>query len=365
MKCICDRVALLEALSATSSVAAARTPKPILQCVRLTAAKDALTVTAYDQEVGLRQHVRQIDVTKTGESLVNCERLLAIVRESADETLAFETKDDILHIRGADSHFQVIGQSAREFPPVPDMEGDADFSVKVGVLREAVGQTLFAAARENTRYAINGVLWQKKGKNLQLIATDGRRLAMSSVSLEKSVGEEVSAIVPAKALNLLSKLHFAADEVIQVKLSTNQIILRSDRATISSVLVEGHFPKYEDVVPRDNDKKISLKTDEFMSAVKRASLLSGVESKGIRIHVSSEGLVLSGRAQEQGEATVKLSGIEYGGPALDIGFNPEFLVDALKVCGETVSFELKEPSRPGVIRSGPVFLYVVMPVNLS
>lgn len=365
MKCICDRLALLEALSATSSVAASRTPKPILQCVRLTAAKDALTVTAYDQEVGLRYHVRQVDVSKTGETLVSCERLLAIVRESGDETLSFETGDDVLHVRGADSHFQVIGQNVREFPPVPDMEGDADFNVKVGPLREAVGQTLFAAARENTRYAINGVLWQKKGKNLQLIATDGRRLAMSSVSLEKSVGEECQAIVPTKALNLISKLHFAADEVVHVKLSSNQIIMKSDRATISSVLVEGHFPKYEDVVPRDNDKKISIKTDEFMSAVKRASLLSSVESKGIRIKVSGEGLVLSGRAQEQGEATVKLSGIEYGGPGLDIGFNPEFLIDALKVCGETVSFELKESSRPGVIRSGPVFLYVVMPVNLS
>lgn len=365
MKCICDRLALQEALSATSSVAATRTPKPILQCVRLSATKEALTVTAYDQEVGLRYHVKQVDVSKAGETLVSCERLLAIVRESNDETLSFETGDDVLHIRGADSHFQVIGQSVREFPPVPDMEGDPDFSMKVGLLREAVGQTLFAAARENTRYAINGVLWQRKGKHLQLIATDGRRLAMSGVSLEKSVGEEAHAIVPTKALNLLSKLHFAADEVIQVKLSPNQVILRSDRATISSVLVEGHFPKYEDVVPKDNDKKINIKTDEFMSAVKRASLLSSVESKGIRIKVSGEGLVLSGRAQEQGEATVKLSGIEYSGPALDIGFNPEFLIDALKVCGETVSFELKEPSRPGVIRSGPVFLYVVMPVNLS
>ncbi len=365
MKCICDRIALLEGLSATSGVAAGRTPKPILQCVKLSATKETVTLTAYDQEVGLRYHVRQVDVTKTGETLVNCERLLAIVRESADETLAFETEDDALHVRGADSHFQLMGQSTREFPPVPDMEGDADFSVKVGPLRDAIGQTLFAAARENTRYAINGVLWEKSGKNLQLVATDGRRLAMSAVSLEKSVGEEVHAIVPTKALNLVSRLHFGPDETLEVKLSPNQIILRSQRATISSVLVEGHFPKYQDVMPRDNDKKATMPTADLLSAVKRAALLSSVESRGIRISLGSDGMVLSGRAQEQGEATVKLSGVDYKGAQIQIGFNPEFLLDALKVCGDTITLELKESSRPGIIRSGPVFQYVVMPVNLS
>lgn len=365
MKCICDRLALLEGLSATSGVAASRTPKPILQCVKLTATKDALTLTAYDQEVGLRYHVRQVEVTKPGETLVSCERLLAVVRESADETMAFETEDDLLHVRGSDSHFQLMGQSTREFPPVPDMEGDIDFSVKVGALRDAVGQTLFAAARENTRYAINGVLWEKKGKNLLLVATDGRRLAMSSASLEKSVGEDVQAIVPTKALNLLSRLHFGPDETLEVKLTANQIVMRSERATISSVLVEGHFPKYQDVMPRDNDKKAAMPTADLLSAVKRAALLSSVESRGIRISLGSDGMVLSGRAQEQGEATVKLSGVDYKGSQIQIGFNPEFLLDALKVCGDSLTLELKESSRPGIIRSGPVFQYVVMPVNLS
>lgn len=366
MKCVVDRAALLDGLTATAMIAAGRTPRPILQCVKLTAAKDALTLTAYDQEVGLRYHVRQVDTSKTGETLVPNDRLLAIVRESSDETMSLESKDDLLHVRGADSHFQVIGQGVKEFPPVPDLEGQADFAVEVRALREAVEQTLFAAARENTRYAINGVLWERRDKQLRLVATDGRRLAMSMVSLEKSVcGDVQQCIVPTKPLQLLSRLHFGPDEVLEAKLTANQMVLRSERATVASVLVEGHFPKYEDVIPRDNDKKIEMTTADFYSAVKRASLMSGVDSKGIRIAFGSDGVILSGRAQEQGEATVKLSGVEYGGPALTIGFNPEFLLDALKVCGEKIVFELKEPTRPGIVRSGPVFLYVVMPVNLS
>lgn len=364
MKFVCDRLALLDALSATSALTSTRTPKPILQCVRLTAEKDQLTLTAYDQEVGLRYRVRQVDVTKPGDTLVGGERLFAIVRESADETLSFETAQDVLNVRGADSHFQIVGQNVREFPPVPDMEGDPNFTIKIGPLRSAVDQTLFAAARENTRYAINGVLWEKQDKKLNLVATDGRRLAMSSASLEKSVGEDALAIVPTKALNLIGKLHFSADESLDIRLSSNQIIFRSERATISSVLVEGHFPKYQDVIPRDQDKKIPLQTAEFLSAVKRASLLASAESKGIRIALSSEGMILSSRAPEQGEATVRLK-TEYSGPDLVIGFNPEFLVDALRVCGENITLELKDGAKPGVIKSGPNFQYVVMPVNLS
>lgn len=330
----------------------------------MTAEKDELTLTAYDQEVGLRYRIQQVEVQEPGEALVNCARLVAIIRESTDETMSFESSDNLLHVRGRDSHFQIVGQNSREFPPVPDMEGESNLSVKVGVLRNLVEKTLFAAARESTRYAINGVLWQKKDKRLKLVATDGRRLAMSDASLEKSVGDDVQAIVPTKALGLLSRLHFSGDEVLEARITSNQIIMRTDRAVISSVLVEGNFPRWEDVVPSDNDKALTLQTSEFLSAVKRAALLSSVESKGISMRLSGDMMELSSRSAERGEAKVGV-GVEYNGGDLVIGFNPEFLIDALKVCEETTKLELKDPAKPGLITSGKDFQYVVMPVNLS
>lgn len=364
MKFICDRAALNEALGATSGVTLTRTPKPILECVRLTAEDDVLTLTAYDQEVGLRYRLSEVEISAPGETLVRGERLLAIVRESSDETLAFEAVDDVLHIRGEDSHFQVFGQNVREFPPVPDLEGEADFTVKLGVIRGLIERTLFAAARENTRYAINGVLWEKVGKHLQLVATDGRRLAMSGAELEKGGSEDLEAIIPTKALGLFGRLHLEADKDVEVKISPNQIVMRCDRVTISSVLVEGRFPKYRDVMPKDLDKKIELRTEEFLSAAKRAALLTNEESKGIRLQLSTEGMVLSSRAPEQGEATVRVP-VEYTGEALEVGFNPGFLIDALKVCEEMTTLELQGSAKPGVLRSGSDFMYVVMPVNLS
>lgn len=364
MKAICDRVMLNDALNAALTVTPTRTPKPILQCVRVTAEKAGLILTAYDQELGLRYRVKEVEVSKPGEVLVMADRLAAIVRDSPDETLALETDGSTCHVRGADSHFQIYGQDVREFPPVPDLEGEPDLKIQAGALRSGIERTIFAAARESTRYAINGVLWEKRGKRLQFIATDGRRLAKAAASADKAVGSDAEAIVPSKAMSTFLRMHVAPDELIDVKMTANQIILRSDRATISSVLLEGHFPDYEKVVPTDCDKKIEPDAAEFLSAVKRAALLTNEESKGVRIALSSDGIVFSSRAPQQGEATIRLAA-KYSGPAMEIGFNPTFLMDALKVCGENIVFELKEPNKPGILRCGTEFLYVVMPVNLS
>ncbi len=364
MKIMCDRLALHDALTATTAVIATRTPKPILQCIRITASKDELVLTAYDQELGLRYHIKEVEVSKPGETLVPGDRFAAIVRESSDETLALETEADTCHVRGSDSHFQVFGQDVRQFPPVPELDGEPDLRVRADVLRTCIERTVFSAAKESTRYAINGVLWEKRGKKLQLIATDGRRLAKASASLEKSIGNDADVIVPSKAMTTFNRLHVDADEPIDVKMSPNQLIVRTARATISTVLLEGHFPKYDDVIPKDCDKKIELDTAEFLSAVRRAALLTNEESRGVRIAVSGEGLVFSSRAPEQGEATIRVNAT-YSGPKMEIGFNPAFLVDALRVCSEKVSFELKETNKPGLLRCGSDFLYVVMPVNLS
>jgi len=366
MKLICDRHMLAEALAATTAVISTRTPKPILQCVRLTATGDGLMLTAYDQEVGLRYRVAQVEVSKTGETLVSADRLASIVRESSDETLTLESKEDLLHVRGQDSHFQIYGQSVREFPPVPEFEGEADYRIMAGMLASAVERTVFAAAKESTRYAINGVLWMRKGKKLQLIATDGRRLAWTTLAIEKTRGEDgdTQAIVPVKTLNLLTRLRGEADDPVDVKIQPNQILLRTPRATISSVLVEGHFPNYEEVVPRDCTRKAELSTPEFHSGVRRAALLTNEESKGVRLSFTEGGLVLSSRAPQQGEATINVPAKLEGG-AIEIGFNPVYLIDALKACGETITIEMKEPTKPGLLRSGPDFLYVVMPVTLA
>jgi len=365
MHVIVNRSALVEILGAATGVAATRTPKEILKCVRLTTLDGALMISATDLEVALRGEVRQVEIKKPGDLLIPADKLMSIARESVDETLVVEAGDDVCHIRGQDSHFEVYGHDPREFPPVPELEGTPDFEIEADVLNGLIEKTIFAVAKENTRYAINGVLWEKQGKKLALVATDGRRLARAIGSGTASVGDDAKMIVPAKTVHVLQRILGHVEGKAAIRFSSNQVVVRVGAYVVSSALVEGQFPQYEDVVPKDSDKSIELNVGELLSAVRRAALLTNEQSKGVKLSFSKEKLILSSRAPEQGEATISLK-IDYQDAPLEMGFSPVFLIDALRVVsGPTVVLELKEANRPGIVREGQHYLYVVMPVNLS
>ena len=367
MKVICNRGALLEALLACGNVVAARTPKPVLQCVKLTAADDRLTVAATDLEVAIRYADNQVQIEQAGETLVPADKLRDIVRESVDDTLSIEIANDMANIRGQDSHFKIYTQKPADFPPVPDFEGEADLEIGGGLLKQLVTQTLFAAAKESTRYAFNGVLLNAKAKKVNLVSTDGRRLAMAKGDLisDKLPKDGAKAIIPGKALGLLDKLIDDPEETIAMQVRENQVIFHSPSATLTSNLVEGQFPPYEDVIPKDCDKRMTASTADFLSAIRRAALLTTEESKGVRMQFSKKGLVLTSRSPESGEATVNFP-CKYEGADMEIGFNPHFLTDALKIVdSDDITLELTAPNRPGLLKGGPNFLYVIMPVNLQ
>src|ERR1700730_13747651 len=166
MKVICNRGALLEALNVCGNVVASRTPKPVLQCVKLTAADDRLTIAATDLEVAIRYSDSQVQIEQAGETLLPADKFRDIVRESVDDTLAIEVTGDTANIRGQDSHFKIYTQKASDFPPGRGFQGEPHFQIIGGSLKQFIAQTLFAAARESSRYAFNGVLLNAKSKKV-------------------------------------------------------------------------------------------------------------------------------------------------------------------------------------------------------
>jgi DNA polymerase-3 subunit beta len=375
MKVLVNRAALVEALGLCQSVVLARTPKPVLTCVKLSTAQgpegNRLQLTATDMEIALEYCLTQVDIQEPGTALIPASKLSEIVNNSPDDTLTLETSGDTAVIKGADAEYKVFGYNAEEFPPISGFEGKPDFTLSAESLRNLLDRTRFAAAREMTRYAINGVLFEKKGKKLSLVATDGHRLAQSKDDLTHDSEGSMSKVVPIKAINLIDRLLIDPEQTIALQFTENRLFVQvsSDTggvsSTMSSALVEGSFPPYGDVIPKDSDKKVTLNREKFASAVLRARLLTNEESKGVRLSFSAKTLSISSRAAEIGEAKIDLP-IEYGGEAIEIGFNPNYLLDALKVAQtEEVTFELKTPNKPGLLRSGPGFLYVVMPVNLT
>ncbi|MCK4658933.1 MAG: DNA polymerase III subunit beta [Phycisphaerae bacterium] len=373
MKVQLNRGEFADAMGVISSVVPTRSTKPILRCTLLHALKDHCVLTAADQEVGIgvRMVLNQVEVGEEGRVLVAADKLAQIVRESTTDTLELEAaefgseSDSVCHVRGKGAHFQIYCQDPNDFPPVAEMSKETSFELNAKELKRLSEWTVFAAAKESTRYAINGILWDKHGDALVMVATDGRRLARAVGTVRTEGTADIRAIVPAKAMHLFLRVMADEEEPIRVAIAETQIIVGSARATISAGLIEGKFPEYQEVIPADCDKEIELSTLELLGAVRQAALLTNEDSKGVRFALSQGDLTLSSRAPEQGEATVSLP-VQYTGEPIDIGFNPVFMIEALRaVHDDTVRLKLKAPKRPGVLTVGEDLLHVVMPVNLS
>lgn len=387
MKLMIHRGALVEGLTLASGVVLSRTPKPVLTCVKLQAGKSGgtgtLNIVATDMEMTLQYSLTQVDIAEEGMALIPAAKLNDIVNNAPDDTLAVSTEQDKTTIQGGDSLFKIFGYNPDEFPPIVPFEGEPDFSLPAGTLKNLIDRTRFAAAREMSRYAFNGVLFERKGKTLSLVATDGNRLALTKAEVQAAEPHDVSVVVPIKAINLLDRLLTDPDQVVGLQFKENRLFARitagelgetkegaaasQEQATafMSTSLVEGAFPPYEAVIPKDSDKKVTLGREQFASAVRRAALLTNEESRGVRLSFSKSALSISSRSPEMGEAKIDLP-VDYDGEDIAIGFNPAYLTDALKVCEtEEVTLEMKSSNKQSLMRSGTNFLYVIMPVSLG
>ncbi len=366
MKVDFNRMALQEALALVASVVPTRTPKPILQCIKMVADKDGVRLFGTDLEIGIECRITQVEVHSKGEVVVPADRVSAIVRESIDEVIVLEAVEGTCHLKTADSHFTIYSHDAAQYPKMPSFDGKADLVIELVELQEGIKQTVFAAAKESTRYALNGILWEVSAKKLLLVATDGRRLARRKLNLLSGPGEPgYRIIVPAKTMSLLDRIGADEKDKLSVRLVDNQILIGCANVVVSSNLVEGNFPKYEDIIPTGYDKKVRFQTETALSAVRRASLLANEDSKGVKVSIAKNRVVFSCRAPEMGDAQIDVA-VDYSGEPIEIGFNPQFLVDVLRVL-KTADFdmELGQPDRPGLIKSGANFVYVVMPINLG
>ncbi|HDZ21215.1 hypothetical protein LCGC14_0226490 [marine sediment metagenome] len=366
MKVIAQTAALQDALGLVGSIVATRTPKPVLQCVKLIAKDDVLTILATDLEAGARYQIAAVQIEQEGEALIPADRFGGIVRESSDEeSLTIETDKEAAVIRGAGSRFKILGYDPGEFPAVAEFGEKGDFKVPAPLLAEMISKTLFATAKAHSHYAISGVLWEASGKKLQLAATDAHRLALVKGSLGKAVAKDVTAIVPGKLMGLIQRIAADGDETLEVRIDENQIMVRTSRAVLMSSLVQGNFPKYQDVIPKDCQSKATINTGQLEHRVRQAALLTNEESRGIRLAFAGDQVTLTSRAPEAGEAEVTCP-MKFDGPELEIAFNPSFLLEALRVVGtDEVTLELSAANKPAVLRAGSDFVYVLMPVDLG
>ena len=365
MKLRCDREALQEACLFVGHLASERSPKPILRNLKMVAEEKGLQLMATNLDAGARVWVDNVTVLDPGQVLTPASVLTQILREVTTPMVDINSEDKAVQVSAGRSRFRLVGDDPEEFPLVRDFLGDGAQRLPTAELAQMIEMTVFATATEATRYSLNGVLVVFEKGATEFVATDGHRLALirKKIAGLSPMGE--NAIVPADAMGLIQRLLAAAEEEVAVAVDETTITVQSSRALVNARLVEGHFPPYRDVIPKDADKKVTLQAGAFRSALRQASILTSEESRAVRMHFATGKLVLRGSAAEMGEATVEMD-IDYGYPDLEIGFNPVLLEDALRrlPAESEVTFELSESARPAILRGAEGFLYVVMPVTL-
>ncbi|MHC4608649.1 MAG: DNA polymerase III subunit beta [Planctomycetota bacterium] len=371
MKVSCARGVLHEAFSIASSVVPQRTTIPAIQNVRITATKGkdggTLELACTDLEFGLRFTVPNAKIVEEGTLVLPASRIAGILRESREDDIALESDGNLAHIRTPGSSFKVVGIDPADFPEMPEFEEKSAVEVGTKNLSEMIRLTAFSVSTEVVRYALTGQLLELKGKEMRMVATDGKRLAFArSESGGKRKGSKtLRVIIPTKTLNLLDRVLDPEDDTVRLNIDETQIRMKTPRALVFSRLIEGNFPDYEAVIPKDRDKTAVLDRADLLSAVRKASLMTTEQTRAVKFQFAKGKLVLFTRAQDVGEATVEIAA-QYKGGATDVVFNPDYVVDYLKVLDdETVELRFKDRTSAGVFTAGKDYVYVLMPLTVT
>ena len=368
MKITCEREKLLVAFQTAASVAPLRSPKPILRNVRLDVTENQAILMATDMEVGIRIEVSGITVELPGSAVLPVDRFGMILRECTDEKLLIEADGQGTSIQGERSRFKLPGENPEEFPAVAPFEEKQYHEVPARLFKELVRRTVFAADTESSRYALGGVLLELTEDKVIGVGTDGRRLAkMEGPAHTVGPKEPITGqtIIPAHSMQLIDRALSDDDAEIQFAVRSNDILVKSPRATIYSRLVEGRFPKWRDVIPSWGTDAISIQlvVGPVYAALRQAAIVASEDSRGVDLSFSEGSLVLSGATAEVGDARAELP-ISYDGPPLAITLDHRFVADFFKVLDreKTITLNLKNSDSAAYFTTDDGYGYVVMPL---
>jgi DNA polymerase III subunit beta len=369
MRALCNREALLTAFGMVSGVVPLRSPKPILQNVKLIAeADEGSALMGTDLEVGIRHRVLGVKVEQPGSVILPTTEIGSILRTTTDPELTIETNDERLIIHGAHSEFTLTVEDANLFPEIPDFTASGYYIVGAADLKKLIRRTVFATDVESTRYALGGVLVELTAESIAMIGTDGRRLARMAAPAEVEDNPPVPTgfpVIPVKALKLIDRNLADDDPPVHISIQSGATVLaRTESAVIYSRLVEGRFPRYQDVFPTNIEVRIPLEVGPLRTAVEQASIVTSEDSRGVDFQFGAGILRLISQSADVGSSHVEVP-IAYDGKSVEITFDPRYLVDALKTLDDTtaITAELIDSKNAAVFKTDDRYTYVVMPLT--
>ncbi|MBH0204974.1 MAG: DNA polymerase III subunit beta [Nitrospira sp.] len=375
MKVRIGRDELLTGLQRVQGVVEKRNTMPILSNVLLEARQEGAEIVATDLEIGMRG-LYKAAVLETGGVTISARKLFEIIKELPSGEMELTTgENNWTTIQMGKSQFKIVGLPSADYPALPAIEREGLTPLSGDGLLELIRKTLFAAGDNDARYILNGLLVTlintEKKTTLRLVGTDGHRLAVAEHEMSqaggKGVPQEIKAIIPKKAAQEMRRLlEEGGDGEPLIGFAKNLMIFRKSGLLLTSRLMEGNYPNYQQVIPKEGGKKISVNRIELESALRRVSVLSRDKASAVKVSFAPGKMTLFSSSPDYGEATEELPA-RYEGESLSSGFNARYLLDVFGVMdGETVSLQIETPLSPCLIQESesPGFKCVVMPIKI-
>ncbi len=366
MKFSIDRDDIQRELQLLQGIVEKRNTMPILANILICASENEVELTGTDLEVGLKTHF-PAHIEEMGSITISGKKLFEIVRSLAgDKKVTFHESDSlVMEILSGESQFKVLCLPKEDYPQVPEPKFEKKIVLPLEKVKDMIEKVYFAITQEQ-RYYLNGALMILKDKSIEMVSTDGHRLAYTSMILDKlDVANEIRGIVSKKTLNELRKFE---NETLEFDLDENNLFFKVDNRTLISRIIEGKFPNYEAVIPQDNTNIMTFSRDEMTDAIRRVSLLSTERSRGIKLNIGKKLIRLFSSNPEIGEARDKVD-VDYEGDSFEIGFNSQYILDFLTtVKTERVCCEMKDENSAVLLRpeegGDSKYLYVLMPMKI-
>jgi len=374
MKFKINRDHFANGLAQVLNVVGSKATMPILSNVLIEAEKDQISLTTTNLDLGIRCKIKA-EVKEKGSVTLPVKRLATIVRELPNVDVTFDASPNHqVKLTSGGSNFRIMGIAKDEFPPLPEFGDEKAYTLEQAELTAMLKSVAYAQSSDETRYILNGVYFNFKDGKLSLVATDGRRLALVSKEMDVPAASAGAIILPAKTVSELTRL---LDKGEKLKINFNErraaFQIATDKDTsglidhvyLYSKVVEGSYPNYNQVIPKETHQRIKLERELFLQCVHRAALVCSEKSNSVKIKLSSNLLEITAQSPDFGEAHESMA-IGYSGPELQVAFNPTFVMDPLRaLTKDEIFFELKDEVSPGVFKTLDSFICVIMPVRLS
>lgn len=366
MRLTISREKLQEALSAVAAAVPAKTTLPVLGNLLLETTDRGLRISGTDLDIGVSTEI-PADVESPGGITVPAKKLLEIVRELSPAPVRLVASgEQRIALECGRSKFKLLGLPRDEFPSFPAVDFKTSWRIRSGDVQQLIGHTAFAVSTEESRPILNGVLWEIRENETRMVATNGHRLAKMEIPYSGSFKGEF--IIPPKALEQVRRL-FPADEELEIAKGENHLAFRSPFTSVYSRLIEGPYPNYDQVIPRDNNRVALIDKQSLQSALKRMAVVASDQTHRVKLSFNAALLRFSVATPDLGEGQDELA-IRYEGDPIDIGFNGMYLLEILRYMPtEEVRFTFKEPERAATLepenwQERAKYLCLVMPLRL-